>query len=143
VLIEDALGSSVSLDIVGYQFPTRQPDGEGFDWDANWLLIRGTIAAGERCWSFNDPSMTTREAAELVVWLRDVASGAVPPATAGAERGLLWFTEPNLSVRLESRAGSVANLAWYFAQDSSPPGSSEALGMAKGIRFGSQSTLPR
>jgi len=56
VLIEDAAqNASIALEILGYQFPDRTPSEPGFDWDANWLMIRGNIKVADRSWSFSDP----------------------------------------------------------------------------------------
>lgn len=77
----------VELWPVGYEFGATGPGG---DWDANWLVIHGSVrtSTGEE-WAFEDPCLTTWEADELGAWLRAAADGDAP-------EGLLTFTEPNL-----------------------------------------------
>jgi hypothetical protein len=43
--------------------------------DANWLIVRMTMVDGPRRWSTTDPAFLTWELAQLIGWLRDVASG--------------------------------------------------------------------
>jgi hypothetical protein len=102
--------ASVELSIAGYQFPDLQGRGDR-DWDANWLQICGAVVLADgKTWSFEDPSLTTWEAAELGQWLREAADGSVKPWPLGTEEAepLLCFTEPNLAFSLEERiAGRV------------------------------------
>lgn len=86
------------LHVVDYQFPEisggrEQPqDGGERDWDANWLVVLGTVTDSHGgIWSFREPCLTTWEAADLTDWLDLVAAGQIPPG--------LTFTEPNLEVR--------------------------------------------
>src|SRR4051794_40035445 len=72
-------GTAVEIDVVGYQFPGARASETGFDWDANWLRVRGRVSDGERRWSFDDPCLVTSEAAELTSWLRGVVSGEIAP----------------------------------------------------------------
>jgi hypothetical protein len=58
--------ASIELLIARYQFPRCQRQGNQ-DWDANWLQLAGTVIVADRkTWAFEDPGMTTWEAAELV-----------------------------------------------------------------------------
>jgi hypothetical protein len=103
--------ASIELSIARYQFPDLQGHGDR-DWDANWLQISGAIVlAGGQTWSFEDPSLTTWEAAELGEWFRLVADGSVKPSTFGTEEAeqLLCFTEPNLAFGLEERVAACAS----------------------------------
>ncbi len=115
--------SSLELGIARYQFPDLQGHGDR-DWDANWLQISGTVVtAGGQTWSFEDPSLTTWEAAELGEWLRKVADGSVKPSpfgTEGAEQ-FLCFTEPNLAFGLEGRVADQVWLRVHFSLEALPP----------------------
>jgi hypothetical protein len=128
VLIEDAGAStSVELQVVGYQFPAMEPTGPGFDWDANWLRVRGRVKVGPLSWSFTDPCLTTQEAAELGEWLRQAAAGEIDSnSDPGIGHGPRWFVEPNLSVKLTAHDDSSVSLTWYFSQESAPPEATEA-----------------
>jgi hypothetical protein len=130
--IEDAWSTTaVELEVVGYQFPDLAPQRSGFDWDANWLQVHGTVSSAKASWSFTDPCMTTQEAAELSEWLGAVAAGdAELTENVFVRGGAISFTEPNVSARFAARDRSTRSLVWYFSQESSPPGSSDD------IRFG-------
>jgi hypothetical protein len=115
--------ASVELSIARYQFPDLQsrPDN---DWDANWLQISGAVVLADgKTWSFEDPSLTTWEAAGLGQWLHEAADGSVKPSpfvTEEAEQ-LLCFTEPNLAFGLEERAGDHVRIGVHFSAEALPP----------------------
>jgi hypothetical protein len=86
---------SIELSIARYQFPDLQGHGDR-DWDANWLQISGAVVLADgKTWSFEDPSLTTWEAAKLGQWLREVADGSLKPLPFGTGEAdeLLWFTD--------------------------------------------------
>lgn len=112
-------GRFVQLRPTRYQFPDCGAESGRFDWDANWLQIRGDVVDGEVAWHFEDPCLTTREAGELLDWLRRVAD------SRASSDEQLWFTEPNLHFAVRDRAGDVATVVVSFAQESSPPGAAE------------------
>lgn len=102
VRLNSSDGASLDLRPIRYQFrEASRRDGNWDDeWDPNWLVIHGEVrtAVGD-VWSFDDPCLTTWEAAELAVWLRDVSQGRITPTDAPAEdmSGFLTFVEPNLA----------------------------------------------
>lgn len=115
--------ASVELSIARYQFPDLQGHG-GRDWDANWLQISGAVVLADgKAWSFEDPSLTTWEAAKLGQWLREVADGSVKPSPFGTEvtEQLLCFTEPNLAFSLEERIADQVWLRVHFSLEAQPP----------------------
>lgn len=88
----------LQLRVVDYQFPEifggrDQPHAGGEpDWDANWLVVRGRVTAADGgTWSFQEPCLTTWEAAALADWLDNAAARQPAPG--------LTFTEPNLEFR--------------------------------------------
>ena len=95
-------GASIDLSIVDYQFPSapagRQP-GDIEDWDANWLMIRGAVHTADGLeWDFTEPCLTTREAAELHLFLRQIAAPDVSGVADRRHQELtLEFTEPELA----------------------------------------------
>jgi hypothetical protein len=114
---------SVELSIARYQFPDREGHCD-HDWEANWLQIRGmAVLPDGKTWSFEDPSLTTWEAAKLGQWLRGVADGSVRPSPFGAEEieQLLCFTEPNLAFSLEERIADQVRLRVHFSLEALPP----------------------
>lgn len=133
----------MALEVLGYQFPDAIPSEGGFDWDANWLVVRGVIKVEDRSWSFTDPCLTTQEAAELGDWLRQVALGEVVPGkdTGMGGRGARWFVEPNVSVMLSSASESGVSLLWHFSQESAPTGAPEEQRFGEG--FPVAVTVPR
>ncbi len=119
-------GRAVQLRPVRYQFPDRAPGGGRYDWDANWLQVRGDVIDGDLAWHFEDPCLTTREARELHGWLQRVVDGDVSAGDRAGD-GRIWFTEPNVHFALTERTGDSVTIVVSFAQESSPPGATEEI----------------
>lgn len=128
LLSSDTHGPSVELDVVGYQFPeimsTQQPeDGRAAaDWDANWLMIRGRVRAADgETWGFDQPCLTTWEAAQLADWLEERVEphGGLPPGSELSHR--LIFTEPNLGFAAVLGGGNHVLLEVTLAHESQNP----------------------
>lgn len=114
-------GAEIELRPLGYQYPSINGSGP-HDWDANWLVIRGDIRLpDERRWHFEDPCLTTWEAAELAAWLRSVAAGEVKasPSPAGEEH-LVVFTEPNLGFSLAATTEGTRSVRVHFSLEARP-----------------------
>lgn len=112
-------GTVVVLEPAGYQFPSGA-DG----WDANWVVIAGTVASPEGSWSFRDACLTTFEAKTVSTWLRSVAQGAVEPVSADDEGFLtpsLTFTEPGLAFSVAKRTGEAVELRVHLTYELAPP----------------------
>lgn len=114
----------LQLRVVGYQFPEicggrEQPHAGGEpDWDANWLLVRGTVTAADGgTWSFQEPCLTTWEAAALADWLDNAAARQLAPG--------LTFTEPNLEFRTASDGDQIV-LTVGLSHESRCPGHPDA-----------------
>jgi hypothetical protein len=105
--LESVDGLFVELEVVSYQFGSRQSSSDGADWDANWLVIVGKVWDGDRSWEFRDPCMTTWEARELGSWLGGLGATA-SVATDAAERRL-WMTEPDLTFESSEEAMGCAS----------------------------------
>jgi len=115
--------ASVELRIARYQFPDIQGQGDR-DWDANWLQVAGTVVLADRkTWSFEDPCLTTWEAAELGRWLNAVADGTVQPSPfgTGQDEQMLVFTEPNVAFSLQERAANRVRVRVHFSVEALPP----------------------
>lgn len=120
-------GAAVQLEVLGYEFPAPAGKLTERDWDANWLLVKGTITPGDRRgWSFTDACLTTFEARELADWLRGVALGEIRPAPFDVERwgdgGLLWFTEPALGFSLADSSADQVTIRVHLSSEALPPG---------------------
>jgi hypothetical protein len=119
--LTSADGAEVDIRPVSYQFPAISTPG---DWDANWLIVEGTVRlANGRGWSFREPCLTTWEASSLTEWLRQVANGSVQPSefpSEGDER-LQVFTEPNLAFSLAARGRDQLTIRVHFSVESMPP----------------------
>jgi hypothetical protein len=116
-------GAAIELGIARYQFPDLQSRHDN-DWDANWLQIGGAVVLADgKTWSFEDPSLTTWEAARLGRWLREAAAGSGKPSPFGTQEGeqLLCFTEPNLAFGLEDRVGDQVRIGVHFSLEALPP----------------------
>lgn len=123
--------SIVELSPVAYQFG---PSGTFRDWDANWLIIEGSVVLADgTAWSFKDPWLTTWEAKQLAGWLRAVASREVPPwgwdptAEDTDDWGLCGFTEPNLAFSVAAYSANTASLRVHLSLESAQPGSESRL----------------
>ena len=99
-------GNAFDLVVLRYENPDVTED----RWDANWLVVSGTVTTGDQSWRFVDPCVTTFELAELAEWLD----------------GLNWhessecaFTEPNLAFAYSPSPDSVLRIR--FAHESAPP----------------------
>lgn len=120
MLLESLDGARLDLSIVSYQFnpPTSTTDHPAWEWDANWLMVRGVArTADDLAWEFLDPCMTTHEVRDLGAWLLAVAT----PSTALDPDGPS-FTEPNLEFTVDP-AGTVAGhvtLAVRFTAECAP-----------------------
>ena len=127
-------GASVDLQVAGYQFPDvdTRPDIDPTGWDANWLIITGSVrTAGDVSWSFRDPALTTWEAADAVMWLRRVADGAAPAADVQDTQAVAWeeldsagwltFTEPNLGFAVGGYDGQQVQLLVGLGHESAEP----------------------
>lgn len=115
--------ASVDLSIARYQFPGRKGQGTD-DWDANWLQVAGTVVLADRkTWTFEDPCLTTWEAAELGRWLNSVADGSVQPSPfgPGQDEQLLVFTEPNVAFSLQERIANRVRVRVHFSLEALPP----------------------
>lgn len=120
-------GPAVQLEVLGYEFPAAARKVTERDWDANWLLIKGSVAPDNRPgWSFTDSCLTTFEARELADWLRGVALGEIRPGPFDVERwgdgGLLWFTEPALGFSLADSSAEQVTIRVHLSFDALPPG---------------------
>jgi hypothetical protein len=112
--LEGSAGQHLELHLAAYQFMGTPQEGDGFDWDANWLVIEGEAKDGSRSWAFRDPCLLTFEARELAAWLAAVAGGQT-----GIEA--IDFTEPNLEFRRMSLPGEQPVVRVTFRLESRSP----------------------
>lgn len=110
----DGANGSLELSIVGYQFPSAVPEVEGFEHDANWLVIAGEVTDRDRNWQFRGPCLLTAEADELASWLEGMAEGR-------SFVDALDFTEPNLTFRRVSLPDRDHGVRVVFELEARPP----------------------
>ena len=120
-------GPAVHLEVLGYQFAAPARKVTERDWDANWLLIKGSVKPDDRRgWSFTDACLTTFEARQLADWLRGVTFGEIRPGPFDVERwgdgGLLWFTEPALGFSLADASAEQVAIRVHLSFEALPPG---------------------
>jgi hypothetical protein len=116
-------GNLFAITIVGYQFPGRTGS-DPQDWDANWLVIAGSVRSPKASWKFHDPSLTTWEALRLATWLRSVANGSQRPHPVGPDPDdgdMLVFTEPNLAFNYQARTDEAVVIRVYTSLEAAPP----------------------
>lgn len=117
-------GAWVALRPLDYQCPEPEVSTDSTDdWD-DWLQIGAEVTLPDnRHWSFEDPCLTTDEAAALSTWLHDAAGGSVRhDALANASAAsVLLFTEPNLAFSLAFHDAAAMSLRVHFAAESLPP----------------------
>jgi hypothetical protein len=102
-----AEGVELSLDIVGYQFSyTREY------WDANWLMVGGSVTHPKGSWQFTDPCLTTFELDQLATWFDGAASGDPDPDNG-------YFTEPDLEFRYVKEPEAAIDVV--LAHECAPP----------------------
>lgn len=115
-------GRSIELVVVNYQFPPgsrvdrllKQKPPRGFDDDANWLVIAGTVNDGAQSWQFRCPCLMTTDLELLSGWFDAIADGQTVLDEIG-------FTEPNLEFsRIQLESGKVA-IRVAFELESRPP----------------------
>lgn len=124
-------GTTIELTPIRYEFDRVEAGAGAGDWDANWLVIDGTIRLGDgRTWAFSNPSLTTFEARRLTDWLQAVCADRVTPAAtvaeaiadqSEAEGRLCAFLEPNLAFSLAAQAGGRVRLRVHLSLEALPP----------------------
>ncbi|MDT9595123.1 hypothetical protein RDV89_18695 [Nocardioides zeae] len=115
--LHDASGHGLTLRVAHYEHPDRTgplDHHDGYDDDANWLVVDGEVVDGGRRWAFRAPCLTTSEAGALAHWLREAAAGRAPAR--------LGFVEPCLGLRIGRQAGGSVHLTATFASRALPPG---------------------
>ena len=122
----------VDLALVGYEFPDAVATGSEWDWDANWLIVDGSVRETDgRAWRFSGADLTTWEVTELGRWLRGIRELEVSSATSdatGRESRQLAFTEPSLGFNLIGRSNDEVRIGIHLEFDARPPETDEAWG---------------
>jgi len=99
----------------GYEHPALTTPGEP---DANWLIVHAMVrtAAGES-WTFDEPSLTTWEAVELLDWLQAAAAGRLEPTDdPGSDAAsTLTFIEPHLAFSVAAVEGEQTLLRVHLS----------------------------
>lgn len=113
-------GNAFELVVLRYEHPDFTED----RWDANWLVVSGTVTAAGQSWGFVEPCITTFELAELADWLENPRNGALDPTTCA-------FTEPNLEFSYSGQP--EPRLRIRFAHASAPPWLAEPSERAGGL----------
>ena len=65
----------LSIRVVGYEFPDAKPDGNGFDYDANWLNCEVCYTEGEKERKYIAPCILTDELETLLFMLKELRDG--------------------------------------------------------------------
>ena len=66
---------SLELTVVSYEFPERKGSAEEYDFDANWLVLRGVCREGRVARSFENSCLLTYELQALSAGLKLLLSG--------------------------------------------------------------------
>lgn len=97
--------NAFTLELVGYEFP----DGNNY-YDANWLMVAGSVRCQAGYWQFRDPCLLTSEVEELIQFLAAVATGEAPAQEIGFIESNLYFTMTESDY-----------LRIYFTLEAAPP----------------------
>jgi hypothetical protein len=75
-----------------------------------------------KSWAFEDPCLTTWEAAELGSWLNAVADGLVPPSPfgTGQDEQMLVFLEPVVAFSLQERIADRVQVRVHLSLEALP-----------------------
>jgi len=124
VNFSDGKGASLTLSVVGYQFPGETSERS----DANWLVISGKAKHLRGAWDFQDACLTTFELNQLADWFDGAAAGHPEPDSG-------YFTEPCLEFRY--KADPEPTLDVRLAYECAPPwlGDSDARMDGITLRF--------
>ena len=95
-------GSSLTLTILGYQFPVL----EDAPYDSNFLKIQVDVVAPQGSWTAIDHCLLTYEVTQIAAWFDEIAAGNKVCAHLG-------FIEPMLDLHLIKDAGKD-QLRVYF-----------------------------
>lgn len=80
-------GTSVEIEIAGYQFPEAVEE----EYDSNWLMVRLSASLPQGSWTVTDPFLLTYEVARLADWLDTVAQGSETTSEIGFIEPSVWF----------------------------------------------------
>ena len=117
-------GASITVTLVGYQFPYDGPPTGGEDTDANWLMVNVAVRRADgQTHQVTDPCLLTDEAKELGDWLRAIPLGRVEPTNRPKEwnGGLLYFIEPNIAFSLSQWDADHATIRVHLSAECTPP----------------------
>lgn len=112
--LDGAGGQFLELSIVGYEFSSMNPAPFGFDHDANWLMIEGRAAEGDRGWTFRAPCLLTTELRELAAWFEAVAD-------EWPDLEEIDFTEPNIAFKRMTTPPDPPVIQVTFSLEARPP----------------------
>jgi hypothetical protein len=93
VLLGDSRRESLSIRVVGYQFPEAEDPRQRF----SWHMVEGEAQCPEGRWTFRYAALTCDESPLVSAWLREAGAAF---ETRGSHPVPLTFTEPNLSFRV-------------------------------------------
>jgi len=126
VQFEGTDGSTVELNVTGYQFPAGLDLPSGRHVVPDWLNVESRVTTQTRAWSWTFPCLYPDEAVQLGVWLNNVLLETGTDARIG-------FTEPNLTIDLLKVGEATATLRFRFAQEACPPDQSDDVRLGDGF----------
>lgn len=124
-------GAIVSLRPLGYQFPERSESTvDGFDWDANWLIVAAEIRTADgREWSFTSPCLTTAEADALGDWLDALSANRTTIGElANLEPVLSFQPDDHTDDHAHDRSDGQCRFRLRLALEALPPWSRDRFG---------------
>ena len=103
-------GSSVYLEVLGYQFPDKANE----EWDSNWLTIYMAVTIPKGTWSVSQSFLLTYELGLIADWFDAVADHTQVENEIG-------FVEPDLWFEVINPTGTELYLRVHFGGDCMPP----------------------
>ena len=114
-------GTSISLSLVGYEFPNMEVSSIG---EVDWMVIDGEIVSASEQWSFRTTSLSALDAVSLGEWLRQAAEGSIPASELdehGWVQPSLTFVESALGFSVQSQGRSDVTIGVHFGYEAAPP----------------------
>ncbi len=104
-------GKSLVFEVEGYQFPQAQKEPEGFDYDANWLMVKICYSDENGEEEYEDACLLTYELESIIKGFSEIISGK-------ESLYISEFMEPYLKI-VFTKAGDCFLLGMVFVYDTS------------------------
>ena len=109
-LTNNLLQLNLTIAVAGYEFPNSRDKN-----DAEWLLIKTSLALGEKRFHNISPSLEAKDLTEIAIWFDTLARRHLPRWIS------MSFLEPNLEFKVYRSTDEFVRLGVVLSHESSPP----------------------